>query len=740
MTLYEIIDTLKKIALTQPNVRTATDGDIYEKMNGNPSVRYGVFHVTQTTHTEDEQFDNYGFNLFVIDRLEVDDANRVSAQSTAKQILSNIIATFCETFDAEHEVITYQPFTQRFKDNTCGVWASVTMQVVKDYSCAEIFGDGAWRPEIVVINNQDITITSNGVYEPSEGYTGFGKVEVALDIPNVKESDTLYLMAGDNGVYKPESPYNAVGEVIYHVEPNQNKTIDVVENGEYVVMPDEGFGGLGAVEVNVEIPIQEKTETFNYNGDYTIEPDENYAAMKKVNVKVDLDIPVVENRVRLRVNPGESGILLPSEGYNAMREVEYSAPSKMLIPNGINFEGSTIEEFPFDDYDWSVLRDGYNLFKNCTNLKNGEEFLEKIKDGEVAPWYTVDMFTGVPIEVIDGIDFSKFVTSYHMFWDMSNLKEIRNCVAPPKSKTKYSSSQYGTVNMKTNYAAYKIVDCDWSNVTESYDPFGDDYYFANINTPVPLSAMPVNGSRLFAVGFEPDTIYTSNDREIWYKPGLTGWQGANCVPWGFSFIDKTGGIESVELVSNLISDKVTETQVIPYVGDGKFETDYPIFRGYKVKVNGIIAPALAKNYTASPYTSADLYLPISNPTGVYEGADIAKLIYYGTPPTQSNKRMEITEQGIELYVTCTKLNDYTFIPFAFVGNNGGRVSITFEKIDTDNKYSGTFSFETLEGTETSNTSTLKTETYAFGEVLAGHFMSNSYVGEYGVRITKIEYL
>lgn len=254
MTLYEIIDTLKKIALTQPNIRTATDGDIFDKMNGNPSVRYGVFHITQTTHTEDDQFDNYGFNLFVLDRLEDDDSNRVSAQSTAKQILSNIIATFCETFDAENEVITYQPFTQRFKDNTCGVWATVTMQVIKSYSCAEAYGEGVWRPEIVIINNEDITITENGIYEPSEGFTGFGKVEVALPYPLIKESDTLYLTAGDTGVYRPEEPYDGVAEVVYEVEPNQNKRLEVIENGDYTVMADVGYGGIGLVEINVNVP------------------------------------------------------------------------------------------------------------------------------------------------------------------------------------------------------------------------------------------------------------------------------------------------------------------------------------------------------------------------------------------------------------------------------------------------------------------------------------------------------
>lgn len=395
MTLYQIIDTLKNIALTQPNVRTATDGDIYEKMNGNPSVRYGVFHVTQTTHTEDEQFDNYGFNLFVIDRLEVDDVNRVSAQSTAKQILSNIIATFCETFDAEHEVITYQPFTQRFKDNTCGVWASVTMQVVKDYSCAEIFGDGAWRPEIVVINNQDITITRNGVYEPSEEYTGFGKVEVALDIPNVKESDTLYLMAGDNGVYKPESPYNAVGEVIYHVEPNQNKTIDVVENGEYVVMPDEGFGGLGAVEVNVDIPIQEKAETFNYNGDYTIVPDENYVAMRRINVKVDYK-------------------------------------PKPVIPNGISFTGyeyNNFDEGTFENKDWSEVYDCSGMFEFCRYLMWMDEYP---KDVNILGARRMFYFAKLR-EFPDDWDLSNCLTCREMF-EACNFRDglrplnLRSCV------------------------------------------------------------------------------------------------------------------------------------------------------------------------------------------------------------------------------------------------------------------------------------------------------------------------
>lgn len=254
MTLYQIVNTLKNIALTQPNIRTAMDGDVFDAMNANPSVKYGVFHVTQTTHTEDDQFDNYGLNLFVMDRLEDDDANRLQIQSTAKQQLSNIINTFCETFDAEHETINYQMFTQRFKDLTAGAWATVTFQVLKDYSCAEGFGDGAWRPEVVIINNQDITISKNGIYEPSEGFTGFGKVDVYVPVPEIKESVSLLLTAGDTGVYRPEEPYDGVAEVVYEVEPNQNKRLEVIENGDYTVMADAGYGGIGLVEINVNVP------------------------------------------------------------------------------------------------------------------------------------------------------------------------------------------------------------------------------------------------------------------------------------------------------------------------------------------------------------------------------------------------------------------------------------------------------------------------------------------------------
>ena len=67
----------------------------------------------------------------------------------------------------------------------------------------------------------------------------------------IKESDTLHLTAGDTGTYRPEDHDTAVEEVKYEVEPNQYKVLNISENGEYVVMPDEYYGGFGShIDVN----------------------------------------------------------------------------------------------------------------------------------------------------------------------------------------------------------------------------------------------------------------------------------------------------------------------------------------------------------------------------------------------------------------------------------------------------------------------------------------------------------
>ena len=238
MTLYETIDFLKKIALKHPNIGSASEGNIYEYMNANPSVKYGVFFITQGTHSQDEMFNHFEFTLFYVDRL-VDDMeeNRLQIQSIGKEILSNILTFFCEEFDAECENISFQPFTQKFVDETAGIYSTITIDVPKDVICPEEYWKENWVAPVTVIRNQDkrVVFTENGTYtidyDPTT-YTGLGNVEVNVNI----DVDSYY----NNGYEQGKT--DGVNE-----QKSKLETINITENGTYT--KEDGYN-----EIVVDVP------------------------------------------------------------------------------------------------------------------------------------------------------------------------------------------------------------------------------------------------------------------------------------------------------------------------------------------------------------------------------------------------------------------------------------------------------------------------------------------------------
>ena len=244
MTLATIIETLKMIALKHPNVNSAYEGNIYEILNANPNNKYASVVITQQSHTTDETYDHYGFVIFYVDRL-VDDMedNRVQIQSCGKSMLGNIITFFCEEFEAECDNITYQPFTQKFVDMTCGVYCTITIDTVKDVYCPEEYWKEDWVTPVTVIRNQDkrVTFTENGTYtidyDPTT-YTGLGNVEVNVDI----DVDSYY----NNGYNQGKT--DGVNE-----QKSKLETINITENGTY--SKEDGYN-----EIVVDVP--------DLNGDY----------------------------------------------------------------------------------------------------------------------------------------------------------------------------------------------------------------------------------------------------------------------------------------------------------------------------------------------------------------------------------------------------------------------------------------------------------------------------------------
>ena len=226
MTLFQIIQILKEIALTQPNIKSATDGSIYDIMNTNPSVKYDVVHFSQTTHQSDEETDYYGLNIFYVSRLEDSlEDNRLQIQSIGKEVLDNIIRTFCENWNIDFPIITYTPFTQKFNDLCAGCYCNLRLEIPKEIICADDYVAEVVPGSGIKLQDIGITITQNGliVVTPDAEYDGIGEIRIETNVPQ----------------------YPAV---------LQDKEVEYTENGSYSIHPDPAYDGLSSVSVDVDVP------------------------------------------------------------------------------------------------------------------------------------------------------------------------------------------------------------------------------------------------------------------------------------------------------------------------------------------------------------------------------------------------------------------------------------------------------------------------------------------------------
>ena len=129
MTLFEIINKLKDIAISKPNINYVGDGDVYT-LNSLPNIDYSVFFITQNDHSIYQDTITYNLNLFYIDRISDSEDNTLNIQSDGMLQLTNIINTlvFSEDVDVEGE-ITFTPFIQKFADQCSGIYCTVRFVV-----------------------------------------------------------------------------------------------------------------------------------------------------------------------------------------------------------------------------------------------------------------------------------------------------------------------------------------------------------------------------------------------------------------------------------------------------------------------------------------------------------------------------------------------------------------------------------------------------------------------------------
>lgn len=264
MTLYELIENIKNLGKSEPNVSFVTQGDIYE-LNHQQDIDYPAFVVTQGTHfgSAENGVENYGLTLFLVDRLTSDKSNELDVQSWADTGLKNIISRIEEhNLGVIQGQYTVQTFTEKFDSLCAGAYVSLNIQVqVLECNCCENKID-----LVTSVNGQTGDVIIKG-YEGAIVYSVNGKTgDVVIDIPDVKDyvSNTSvsanYAKKSDLNNYLPKKDYK---------EPDVDKSYVDVKISDLSVNIDNKYVSTNYVDSNFikkgEVPtnVYTKDETYN---------------------------------------------------------------------------------------------------------------------------------------------------------------------------------------------------------------------------------------------------------------------------------------------------------------------------------------------------------------------------------------------------------------------------------------------------------------------------------------------
>ena len=237
------------------------------------------------------------------------------------------------TYDA---IIYYGDRLLEDKSNRNAIWSDAT-QVIQSIIGTVNSIDG----EITISYPYNLTLFEQKFADELAG----AYAEISIEVEGVGEcGDLLYGYEGNTEDVKLESVV---------------KTFTI--NGEYDIIPSDGFDAISDVKVIVDVPIQSKSVEFNSNGSYNVTPDSGYVAMD--NVAVNVNIPIQSKSVTYS-EVGDYQVT-PDPGYEALSKVDVkvSLEGKTQIPNGFRFTGGDMSLVEWDKYDWSMVYDTAEFFK-----------------------------------------------------------------------------------------------------------------------------------------------------------------------------------------------------------------------------------------------------------------------------------------------------------------------------------------------------------------------------------------
>ena len=291
MTYLQILNTIKDIALAQPNVNSV----VREFLDLNrEDAKYSAIVIQDRDGSRDriveQDYVTYTWHLGYVDRLTYDESNRDDIISTGINIINNIVNTIRNTWFPELEVSIVDrinTFDQRFTAQCAGVYVVLAVNAqVSDCIDSE---------STDLYDTYDAKITANGVYHFVPSGRPVDEINITVDVAGKEEvslTDTVTMNGTHSYIPEEDTVYKDV-ELTVDVHPTERLVETITSNGSY-----------------------------NYPGEYS-----------GVDISVDCPVPKTEERGNLTISSNGSGVLIPSSG-NVFDGVDYVVdvhPTERLV-------------------------------------------------------------------------------------------------------------------------------------------------------------------------------------------------------------------------------------------------------------------------------------------------------------------------------------------------------------------------------------------------------------------------
>ena len=170
MNIREFSNAVGLISLNYPTVQEYSEGDIYNYLNTGEHKYPCVFLTIESVEEGEVNSQTLNGSLFYVDRLLNDSSNRLMVQTAAISTLKILTGKINDNISGEMEVVSYQPFTEKFADWCAGAFCEFSFTYITDLECGEY-------------DELALNVKENGIYD----ILGYEKIVVTVPQEGVSE-------------------------------------------------------------------------------------------------------------------------------------------------------------------------------------------------------------------------------------------------------------------------------------------------------------------------------------------------------------------------------------------------------------------------------------------------------------------------------------------------------------------------------------------------------------------------